>query len=64
MLYEIYLQNGPIVWIAFRTSDKEEAEKTLESVKAQYVYLRILDDVGRVISLRCQSNKWVISPME
>ena len=54
MLYEIYLENGPISWLAFQTNKKEEASTFLASAKAQFVYLRILDDNGRVVSMRCQ----------
>ena len=58
MLYEIYLQNGPLSpWLAFQTTNKEEANIFLESAKAQFVYLRILDEKGSVLSLRCQPNQ-------
>ena len=58
MLYEIYLQNGPCSpWRALETTDKEEANRFLESAKAQFVYLRILDDKGAVVSIRCQKDQ-------
>lgn len=57
MLYQIYLQNGPVCWKAYQTPEKETAEKFLESAKAQYVYLRILDDKGYVLSLRCEKRQ-------
>jgi len=54
MLYEIYLENGPICWRAYETTQKDLAQTYLESAKAQYVYLRILDDNGSLVSLRCE----------
>ncbi len=63
MLYEISLQNGPVWWIAHQTSEKEKADLLRASVKAQYIYLRVFDDLGNIVSIRCQSNKWIVSPM-
>jgi hypothetical protein len=57
MLYQIYLQNGPLApWLALQTYDKEEADQFLKSAKAQYVYLRILDDKGWFVSIRCEKR--------
>lgn len=57
MLFQIYLQNGPLCpWLALQTTKKEEAEKFLESAKAQFVYLRILDENGSIISMKCQPD--------
>ena len=53
MFYEITLQNAHILWLAFQTKDKTEAMDYFKNAKAQYVYLRILDDNGHVISMRC-----------
>ena len=54
MLYQVYLQNGPLSpWLALKTTDEKEATLFVESAKAQYVYLRILDEQGWVVSLRC-----------
>jgi hypothetical protein len=54
MLYQIFLENGPVTWLAFQTRKKEEANTFLESAKAPFVYLRILDDNDTLVSIRCQ----------
>lgn len=56
MLYEIYLQNGPIVWLAYQTKNETEAMSFFDSSRAQYIYLRILDEKGNVVSMRCESR--------
>ena len=58
MLYEIYLQNGPLSpWLALKTNNKEEANNFLLSAIAQYVYLRILDENNYIVSFRCQKHQ-------
>jgi hypothetical protein len=54
MLYQIFLENGPVTWLAFQTHKKEEANTFLESAKAPFVYLRILDENDTLVSIRCQ----------
>lgn len=56
MIYEIYLQNGPILWLALQTKNETEAISFFASSRAQYIYLRILDDKGNVVSMRCEQR--------
>lgn len=56
MLYEVYLQNGPTIWLAFETKNEEEALSFFGSTRAQYIYLRILDEKGNVVSMRCEKR--------
>lgn len=56
MFYEITLQNGPILWLAFQTKNETEAIEYFKNAKAQYVYIRILDEKGNVVSLRCETR--------
>lgn len=57
MLYQVYLQNGPFSpWLALQTRNENEAILYFESAKAHYVYLRILNEKGWLVSLRCEKR--------
>ena len=56
MLYEIYLENGWTPWLVFQTTNETEANELFKKTKGQYVYLRVLDDNGYVISIRCEKH--------
>ena len=58
MRYEVFLVNGSNPWLAFSTTDETQANEYVESVKQKvlFVYLRVLDERGRFVSIRCFSK--------
>lgn len=58
MRYEVFLVNGLNPWLAFSTTDETQANEYIESVKqkVQRLYLRVLDEKGRFVSIRCMSK--------
>lgn len=56
MLYEIYLENGLTPWLAFQTRNETEANAYFQKARGQYVYLRILNEKGDVVSIRCEKR--------
>lgn len=61
MIYEVYLNNGWIPWLALKTTKKEEAMEFLEKAKAQDIYLRILTDKESVVRIETQGDQWDMS---
>jgi hypothetical protein len=57
MLYEIYLENGGSPWLAFQTSNETEANEYFQQARALYVYFRVLDEKGGVVSITTRSSK-------
>jgi len=54
MLYEIWLENGWSPWLAFQTTNETQANEYFRKAAGNYVYLRVLDDKGYIVSFRCE----------
>ncbi len=54
MLYEIYIENGWIPWLAFQTYNETEANEYFRKALGNYVYLRVLDDQGCILKFLCE----------
>jgi hypothetical protein len=51
MLYEIWLENGWSPWLAFQTTNETQANEYFRKAAGNYVYLRVLDDKGYIVSI-------------
>jgi hypothetical protein len=57
MLYEIWLENGWSPWLAFQTPNEPQAKEYFQQANALYVYFRVLDKKGYVVSITTRRAK-------